>query len=230
MRKFKGYALNFGKIDYLNLLPFHVFLKRAKLQNALKKSIEMKKGVPSKLCDDLRARRIDAAVISSIEARRYKRLNMGICAKKEVISVLVRKNSQKKMDTESRSSNMLSQILKLNGEVIIGDKALKAYLEEGKDSFYDLGALWNEKLGLPFAFGQFACTKNQNAYKKIIKVFLRQKIHIPRYILNSYSKSRNIPANKILWYLNYIHYKITPKEQKALKIFISKARLLHFKT
>ena len=37
----------FGKIDYLNLLPFHVFLKRSQLQNAAKKAIEFKKDVPS---------------------------------------------------------------------------------------------------------------------------------------------------------------------------------------
>ncbi len=221
--------MNFGKIDYLNLLPFHVFLKRAKLSNAQKKGIEAKKGVPSKLCDDLKARRIDAAVISSIEARKFKRLNMGICAKNEVISVLVRKNSARKLDAESRSSNMLSKILGLNGEVIIGDKALKAYLNEGKAEFFDLGQQWKQRTNLPFAFGQFACVKNEKVYKKIIKLFLKQKIHIPRYILNSYAKSRNIPADKILWYLNYIHYKISPKEQKALKIFISKARALHFK-
>lgn len=221
--------MNFGKIDYLNLLPFHVFLKRAKLSNAQKKGIEAKRGVPSKLCDDLKARRIDAAVISSIEARKFKRLNMGICAKNEVISVLVRKNSARKLDAESRSSNMLSKILGLNGEVIIGDKALKAYLNEGKAEFFDLGQQWRQRTNLPFAFGQFACVKNEKVYKKIIKLFLKQKIHIPRYILNSYAKSRNIPADEILWYLNYIHYKISPKEQKALRIFINKARALKFK-
>ena len=39
----------FGKIDYLNLLPFHVFLKRSRLSSQDKKIIEFKKGVPSKL-------------------------------------------------------------------------------------------------------------------------------------------------------------------------------------
>ena len=50
-----------GKIDYLNLLPFHVFLKSLPLPSYVKKSIEFKKGVPSKLCADLYYRRIDAA-------------------------------------------------------------------------------------------------------------------------------------------------------------------------
>lgn len=221
--------MKFGKIDYLNLLPFHVFLKRAPLQNAFKKGIEMKKGVPSKLCDDLRARRIDAAVISSIEARRYKKLNMGICAKKQVISVLVRKNTNAKKDTESRTSNMLSRILGLSGEVIIGDKALKAYLECGKDDFYDLGNEWNKRTNLPFVFGQFACVSGEKVYKKLVRSFLKRKIFIPRYILETYSKSRKISQSDILWYLKYIHYEMKTKEQKALKMFISRARTLSFK-
>ena len=82
----------FGKIDYLNLLPFHVFLKRSRLSSQDKKIIEFKKGVPSKLNRDLRCRKIDAAVISSIESRkkRYKKVSLGIVAKGDVKSVLVR--------------------------------------------------------------------------------------------------------------------------------------------
>ena len=64
----------FGKIDYLNLLPFHVFLKALSAQNAFKMAIQRKMGTPSKLCADLKARRVDAAVISSIEARKYRTL------------------------------------------------------------------------------------------------------------------------------------------------------------
>ena len=97
----------FGKIDYLNLLPFHVFLKRYPLSNQTKKSIEFKKGTPAKLCLALSKRQIDAAIISSIESRnpKYKKLNLGICARGAVKSVLVRKNSTKKLDPASKSSN-----------------------------------------------------------------------------------------------------------------------------
>ncbi len=179
----------FGKIDYLNLLPFHVFLKSYPLQNAAKKSIEFKKGVPSKLCKDLYYRRIDAAVISSIESRRskYKVLDFGICAKKDVKSVLVRKNTKRSLDPASMSSNMLSRILKLDGEVIIGDNALIEYLKCGEDEFYDMGKIWNQRTGLPFVFGRFTYIKNKNSYKKIIKIFLNRNIKIPKYILDNYS-------------------------------------------
>ena len=125
----------FGKIDYLNLLPFHVFLKSAPLSSQIKKAIEFKKGVPSKLNRALNARKIDAAVISSIASKKanLKKLNFGIVAKKDVKSVLVRKNSAMKFDPASASSNALAKVLNLNGEVIIGDRALKAYLSEGKE-------------------------------------------------------------------------------------------------
>lgn len=222
--------MKFGKIDYLNLLPFHVFLKRFPLTNSIKKGIENKKGVPSKLNKALLKSKIDAAVISSIESRRkkYKTLNFGIIAKQDVKSVLVRKNSKPSLDNASASSNMLSKILCLNGEVIIGDNALRAYLSEGSDKFYDMGHVWHEKTGLPFVFGRFCYVRHGNLYKRIVKSFLSKNVKIPHYILNEYAKTRQISPDDIKWYLKFISYKMGAKEQKALKIFISRARAMNF--
>ncbi|QCD44004.1 MqnA/MqnD/SBP family protein [Campylobacter mucosalis] len=222
--------MKFGKIDYLNLLPFHIFLKRSSLTNAVKKGIEHKKDVPSKLNKALLNNRIDAAVISSIESRRskYKKLNFGIVAKKDVKSVLVRKSSEPKLDVASASSNMLAKILNIKGEVIIGDRALKAYLQEGESKFYDLGKIWHSRTGLPFVFGRFCYTKNASAYNKLVKNFLKQNIKIPRYILEQYATSRGISPNDIKWYLKFITYKMGKKEQQGLKIFIKKARAMGF--
>ncbi|MDO5046243.1 MqnA/MqnD/SBP family protein [Campylobacter sp.] len=218
----------FGKIDYLNLLPFHIYLKRSPLQSYTKKTIEFKKGVPSRLNKNLRARRVDAAVVSSIESyqKRYKKLNFGIVAKKEVKSVLVRKNSAHKADPASASSNLLAKILDIKGEVIIGDRALKAYLNEGGGKFYDLAKEWHNRTNLPFVFGRFSCTKNFSNYKRLTDKFLNKKIKIPNYILNKYAKSRGVSQKDIKWYLKFISYKIERKEQKALMIFFKEARLL----
>ncbi|MBP5779478.1 MAG: menaquinone via futalosine step 1 [Campylobacter sp.] len=220
----------FGKIDYLNLLPFHVFLKGYPLQNYAKKAIEFKKGVPSKLCKKLYNPKIDAAVISSIESRRakYKRLDLGIVAKKSVKSVLVRKNSVSKLDSASMSSNMLAKILGLSGEVIIGDNALRAYLCDGAENFYDLGEIWNKKTNLPFTFGRFCYIKNGDLYKSLVAKFLNKKVKIPNYILRDYAKTRQIAPKDILEYLNFISYKIGAKEEKAFKIFIKRARTYNF--
>ncbi|MCI6989061.1 MAG: menaquinone via futalosine step 1 [Campylobacter sp.] len=220
----------FGKIDYLNLLPFHTFLKQSSLPTYVKKSIEFKKGVPSYLCKQLFNSKVDAAVISSVESRRkkYKKLNMGIVAKNRVISVLVRKNSSKKLDPASMTSNMLSKVLGLNGEVIIGDRALKAYLEDGKESFWDLGEEWNKKTKLPFVFGRFCYRQNGEIYDKIVSNFLKANVKIPNYILKSYAISRGVKISDIRWYLKFISYKMGKKENKALKIFLNKSRRLNF--
>lgn len=220
----------FGKIDYLNLVPFHVFLKGLPLQSSFKKSIEYKKGVPSALCKQLYDRRIDAAVISSIESRRarYKTLGFGIVANREVKSVLVRKNSALKLDPASMSSNMLARVLGLSGEVIIGDRALKAYLREGSDKFYDLGAIWYERTGLPFVFARFCYVKNGTAYKKIVKKFLSSRIKIPNYILRRYAQNRGVSAKQIEDYLSLISYEIGKKQQRGYEKFIRSARALGF--
>ena len=218
----------FGKIDYLNLLPFHVFLKAAPLKTQVKKAIEFKKGVPSKLNRALNTRKIDAAVISSIASKRpnLKKLNFGIVAKKDVKSVLVRKGSAMKFDPASASSNALAKILGLRGEVIIGDRALKAYLGDGKECFYDLGQIWHEKTNLPFVFGRFSYVKNGSFYKRLVSKFLQKNVKIPNYILAEYAKSRGISEQDIKWYLKFISYKIGSKEQKSLRKFFKEYRLL----
>lgn len=39
--------LIFGKIDYINLLPLHIYLKKAPLPSTFKQIMAHKKGVPS---------------------------------------------------------------------------------------------------------------------------------------------------------------------------------------
>lgn len=220
----------FGKIDYLNLLPFHVFLKKSTLQGPYKQFIEHNKGVPSELCKRLYKGQIDAAIISSVESRRkkYKKLDFGIVSKNKVLSVLVQKNTPKATDPASMTSNMLSKILKINGQIIIGDNALRKYLNLGAPKFYDLGEIWHKKHNLPFVFARFCYTKNGDFYKKIVSKFLKTNVKIPQYILQNYSKSREISPKNIKWYLKYITYKINKKEKMALKIFLQKSRVMNF--
>ena len=223
--------MRFGKIDYLNLLPFHVFLKSRPLPTFTKKFIETKKGVPSKLCRDLRAMRVDAAVISSIESRHKKFAihPLGIVAQNKVKSVLVRKNSTSKPDPASMSSNMLARILGLNGEVIIGDNALKAILSRGEDKFYDMAEIWHKKTNLPFVFGILCSVKNHEIYADLAETFLRRNIKIPQYILIKYARTRGIAEKDILEYLQLISYKVGTREMRSLKIFLKKASKFNYK-
>lgn len=214
----------FGKIDYINLLPFHVFLKKSSLPNAFKQSLEYKKGVPSHLNHKLKRRQIDAAIVSSITSTNpmYHTLDMGIVAKKEVKSVLV-KEGKCALDPASASSNALAYVLHIKGEVLIGDRALKAYLQN-PDAYIDLAKLWNERTGLPFVFARFCVTKDSAFYRRLSKRFMAQKVRIPRYILERYAKERGIGEADILEYLKLISYRIGPKEKRGLKLFLKRVK------
>ena len=209
----------FGKIEYLNLLPFHIFMKRfASTRENI--SMNYKKGVPSKINQEFKSRRVDAAFISSVGAKSYKHIDLGIIAKKEVLSVLVIPNKENKKDTDSATSNKLADILGLKGEVIIGDKALRYYLE--KKEHIDLAKEWHKRENLPFVFALLCYHKDKKLYKKIQHNFLKQQIKIPHYILKQASKKTSISSKDILHYLTFISYDLDIKAQKGLKKFYKK--------
>lgn len=214
----------FGKIDYINLLPFHVFLKKSSLPSAFKRTSEYQKAVPSEVNRKFRRRRVDAAFISSIESGRLgvKRLGVGIVAQRNVKSVLV-KTGEPKSDPASATSNMLAKVLGFNGEVFIGDRALKLYLQE-PNAYIDLGEQWYKKHRLPFVFGRLCANGHVDFYKKLSARFAKERVKIPRYILSKYAIERGIKESDILDYLNYISYKVGKKEQKGFEIFLKKAR------
>lgn len=216
----------FGKIDYINLLPFHVFLKKSSLPSAFKRSCEHQKNVPAIINHKLRKRKVDAAFISSIESKRKSitPLNVGIVAQKNVKSVIIKEGISKK-DPASATSNMLARVLGLHGEVFIGDRALKLYLQN-PDDYIDLGQTWHETYHLPFVFARLCVNERQSFYKKLSKKFVEKPIKIPNFILSSYAKERGILEKDIKEYLKLISYTIGKKEQKALFIFLKKAKRL----
>jgi chorismate dehydratase len=217
--------LTFGKIDYINLLPFHIFLKKQPLHNSFKQSIAYKKSYPAKLNERLKKRQIDAAIVSSIASahKNFKTINTGIVATKEVQSVLV-KAGDYKQDPHSATSNLLAKILKVEGEVVIGDKALKLYLANPQD-YTDLAKLWYEKHNLPFVFARLSVNRYYDFYNRIGKKFANQKIFIPYYILNKYAEERGVKAEEIKTYLKNLSYKIDAKASCGLKTFLRASRL-----
>ncbi len=217
----------FGKIDYINLLPFHIFLKKSSLSNALKQSCEYKKSFPSDINKKFKKRRVDGAFISSIESNRksIKTLPLGIVAKKHVTSVLVKKNTTCSKDPHSATSNVLAKVLGIEGEVQIGDKALKLYLEKPED-YIDLAKEWNNRYMLPFVFARLSVNRHFTTYKKLSVSFKNNRIKIPQYILKKYAHERNIPPKEILKYLSLISYEIGVKERRGLKLFLKKSRVL----
>jgi chorismate dehydratase len=202
-----------GQIDYINLLPFDIFLKKHYPYYTTKKSY------PSKINRLFEKKIIDCAFISSIKSKNRKCFDAGIIVQKEVLSVLVCEGENKD-DFESNTSNILAKILHQQGEVIIGDKALKRYKDK---NCKDLAKLWYERYGLPFVFATFCTNKNKQKYQKMVKKFLNSKTYIPQYILKKYSQ-RGITPKEIKNYLKLIYYKIGWKEKKSLKKFLKLAK------
>jgi chorismate dehydratase len=212
----------FGKIDFLNLLPFHVFMKRYAKSLRILQSLNYHKGVPSTLNSAFAARRIDAAFISSITARDCRHFNVGIVAKKSVLSVLSLPSNLHKNDTDSATSNLLAQVLGIDGEVLIGDKALRYYYNGGE--CIDLAQAWYDKTALPFVFA-LLCTHNHNTeLKQLSRVFIRQPIKIPYYILKDNAHKSNLTPEQIQHYLGHITYRIGEKEKRGLKKFMREAK------
>jgi len=214
----------FGKIDYINLAPFHVYLKRHLKSAQLKQSIEYKKSYPADLNRKFKKRHIDAAFISSIESRRgnFRCLNAGIVAKKEIKSVLVKKGSYK-ADSHSATSNALAKVLDIDGEVIIGDKALKRYCEN-EDLYIDLAKQWYEKTQKPFVFARFCIVRHHKFYSCLVKKFLKTEVKLPQYILHRYTKRSGIKCKDIKAYLKLVSYNIDTKSAKSLKLFLKESR------
>ena len=207
----------FGSISYLNLLPFQLFLKRYLQHSGTKMAFTYKRDVPSQINKALRKRHIHAGFISSVESPKYTCTNLGIVANKAVYSVFVIAGRDK-CDNESATSNQLAKVLKLKGEVIIGDKALKYYLEGGEG--IDLATEWHKRYGLPFVFARLCFNCHGEMIQKIAKKFIAKPIKIPQYILKKEAKKRGITPKQLLWYLEHIEYKLNHKAKKSLKLFL----------
>ncbi len=209
----------FAKIDFINLLPFDIFIKRYIKSTQIKQIINYKKSYPSKLNKDFHKKKIDAAFISSVTSVGCKCLDIGIVAKKDVLSVLALKGEYQK-DYQSQTSNALTQILDIKGKVLIGDKALYYYHNSKDKDFIDLAQAWWDKYHLPFVFARLCVNKHDKYLETITKRFLQTKVKIPQYILKQYSKNTGITPKQILQYLNKISYDLSYKEKKSLKLFL----------
>lgn len=179
--------------------------------------MEYKKNVPAKINVLFQKRLVNAAFISSIKAKKYRYANVGIIAKKDVWSVLVIPDDTYIADVESATSNLLASVLKLKGEVLIGDKALRYHLT-GQEHI-DLAQYWNQKYNLPFVFALLSYHEEGDKIKKIEKYFLKSKVKIPQYILKKASQKTQIAEKDILKYLEKISYKLDTKAKFGLKKF-----------
>lgn len=205
----------FGKIDYLNLLPFHCYVKQSRRYSGrFKRCFAARGGTPAEMNALFKRRKIDAAFISSIEARKCRCTGAGIVADGAVWSVLVRPGTFKK-DGASATSNRLAKVLGVEGEVMIGDRALRAYFQD--DSLIDLGQLWKDRTGLPFVFARLCFHRHSAFYRALAEDFIRSKTRIPYYILWERSRKIGLSPKQMLAYLERIHYRIDHRAKRGLK-------------
>lgn len=208
----------FGKIEYLNLLPFHLFMKRYGRTSRHYMSFRYKKGVPSKINADYAARRVDAAFISSIKGRREKFVDLGIIARREVLSVLLLPSDAYLADSESATSNVLAKVLGLHGEVLIGDKALRHYLKGDKEAI-DLAKAWHDRFHLPFVFALLCFHRHDREIRKLAKAFKRERRKIPQYLLKQAAERSGIAPKEIQNYLTHISYDLDTRAKAGLRKF-----------
>ena len=210
----------FGSIDYLNLLPFQVFLKKNLTHRAV--NLSRYKNVPSQINSAFHKGKVNAAFISSVTSKGCKCTDVGIIGKGKVYSVLLIKGDIKE-DSASQTSNALAKLLGLKGEVMIGDKALRYYLS-GNEAL-DLSLEWQNETNLPFVFARLCYNKHGKMVKKLAKIFSHTKVPIPQYILKKEALKRGITPRDARWYLEHIHYRMDYKAKKSLKMFLRSTAL-----
>ncbi len=215
--------MRFGRIDYLNLLPFHVFMKRYLRFSQPQMAIRHGAGVPSAVNRAFETRRVDAAFVSSIRARRCRRAPLGIIARGEVQSVLLIPGTESKKDSASATSNVLADLLGLEGEVVIGDRALRAY-SEGVEAV-DLAALWRERYGLPFVFAVLCHRGHDEKIGRLARAFARRPQKIPQYLLRRAAERSGIPVPVIRAYLEKIDYRLDHRSLRGLQTFLRLAAI-----
>ena len=213
----------FGKIAYLNLLPFHMFLKRYLRHSGEKKGWQMRGRVPAKVNRDFELGRVDAAVISSIKSRGRRCADMGIVAEGEVLSVLLYPGEHRE-DGASETSNALARILGLQGRVVIGDRALRERLS-GEGEAIDLAEAWRRRYGLPFVFARLcARPRHYRRIERMARLFLRRPVRIPWRERRLAARRHGISEQALDDYLARIGYAIGWREKRALKQFFTELR------
>jgi len=208
----------FGSIRYLNLLPFQVFLKRYISNTPASMSLHYNRAVPSTINKALKRRSIHAGFISSVASKKCRCTNLGIIAHQNVYSVLLLKGANQS-DPASATSNQLAKVLDLQGKVLIGDAALKYYLDGGEG--IDLATAWHDKTGLPFVFARLCYNKHGKSVEKLARTFAKSKVKIPQYILKREAKKRDITPKQLSWYLDHIFYEMDWKAKRSLKKFLT---------
>ncbi|MEI8138285.1 MAG: bifunctional demethylmenaquinone methyltransferase/2-methoxy-6-polyprenyl-1,4-benzoquinol methylase UbiE [bacterium] len=232
---------SFAAPEYANSVPLAQFIPK------VSPGSHVVLNTPAQLIAPLLDGTIDAALIPVAALFANPRLmaleGTGICAGKEVRSVLLRCNRPLEevrtvcLDPASRTSNALAQILLKNhwkrtiqivtnpteadASVVIGDRAL--YEKPGPGGDYDLATAWNQMTGLPFVFAVWAVRRDHPDPAGLTRVIQTAKqdgvAAIPEIAHEQAVKLGLSEASCLAYFTDCIYYDIGPREREAMASF-----------
>lgn len=221
--------MRYGAVCYLNARPLVEGLEPLLLKP------------PARLVECFAGGGLDVALLPVVagESAGMTRVGtLGVAAEGAVQSVLLLARrpldevATLKLDPESRTSNILAQLLLgrprvvgadavADAEVVIGDRALVRAAAASERPF-DLAALWTERTGLPFVFA--AWYGDANADPALEQAYARGRRKIPGYAAES---AIEIDAPALETYLRErIRYRLGPREFEGLDLFLEESQAL----
>jgi chorismate dehydratase len=236
-------------VKYLNALPFTLGLKALESQY----NFELIEQTPSECTNLLRKDLVDLALIPVGSLTDFDSLillsDYCIACDGEVRTVKLFSNypvaelDQIILDTSSRSSNLLIQILckelwgakktvfhfaqdeiknLKTGYLYIGDKVFE--LENGFTYEYDLGKEWKRLTGLPFVFAVWTSRKEipQPFIESLNQAFQDGLRNFPEYLKTQKELSKEKMAS---YFKDNIEYKMTQRHKLGMQNFFEFANL-----
>jgi chorismate dehydratase len=136
-----------------------------------------------------------------------------------------------RLDTQSRTSNNLARVLLQNywkKEIeLVETLDSDAYVQIGDRTFgkektetyaYDLGEVWTEFTGLPFAYAVWAANKQvPEAFKKTLNQALKLGLDEREEVVKGIPENNNINIREYLFHS--IQYDLTKERRAAIKLF-----------
>ncbi|MHC4957969.1 MAG: menaquinone biosynthetic enzyme MqnA/MqnD family protein [Planctomycetota bacterium] len=216
--------MRYGAVSYLNARPLTEGLEPLVL------------APPAELVELYRAGGIDAALLpvaAGIALGLPRVGSLGVAAEGPVDSVLLFLRvplddvRTLQLDPESRTSNVLAQVLvpdarvvsgDADAQVVIGDRALTR--AQGDEPRVDLAELWTDRTGLPFVFAAWYGASECEAELEL--AYARGRERLADYAA---SAALGPDAEALRDYLEHrIHYRLGPRKLEGLALFVERAR------
>lgn len=236
----KMQKIKISAVSYTNTIPFIYGIKQSP---DLLEQIDLSLDIPSSCARKLIENEVDIGLVpvaALLDIPNYNIVSdycIGSIGKVTSVFIFSKKPLEEiktlRLDKQSRTSNNLARVLLQQHwkkqVTIVWDESLEsdAYVEIGDRTFgkdktepyaYDLGEIWTEFTGLPFAYAVWAANKEipqdfLNTFNKALKLGLDNR----EEVLKGIPEHENIDIREYL--LNSINYDLSDKKHEAIKRF-----------